>query len=207
MIVYVETNFVLELALEQGQHEACRELLDRAQGHPGNFELALPAFCVGEAYESWGRKLKQRDEARETAARAVEQVMRSAPYSARSKALRKMLDAVFLSVTEEQEQKLDRILGEVARAARLLPVAPAVLAQAQHSRKTRSFDRTQDALVYASVLSDLDAGGAPVRAAFVTKDRRDFHTNPDIRNDLRTRNCALMSRFSDARDFARSIHP
>ena len=76
MIVYVETNFLLELALLQPEHEECETLLDLAKEHPG-VELALPAFCIGEAYEAWGRKLRQRSKLQNDLTREINQLSRS----------------------------------------------------------------------------------------------------------------------------------
>jgi hypothetical protein len=49
LIVYAETNFVLELALLQEQSASCEQLL--AMAEQGTITLAVPAFCiVGERY-------------------------------------------------------------------------------------------------------------------------------------------------------------
>ena len=53
MRVYVESNFVLELVLEQEQHQACEEILTLAASR--TIELALPAFALIEPYESMVR--------------------------------------------------------------------------------------------------------------------------------------------------------
>lgn len=50
MDVYVETNFVLELALLQEQQESCQKLLDLAEA--GRINLILPAFSLTEPYET-----------------------------------------------------------------------------------------------------------------------------------------------------------
>lgn len=50
MIVYVETNFVLELALGQEQSDSCREILRLAQSE--NLSLAVPAYSLMEPYET-----------------------------------------------------------------------------------------------------------------------------------------------------------
>ena len=47
MKVYVETNFVLELALEQAQHAECEEILRLAESK--SVEIALPAFSFVES--------------------------------------------------------------------------------------------------------------------------------------------------------------
>ncbi|ADI64614.1 hypothetical protein [Trichormus azollae] len=50
MGVYVETNFVLELALLQEQQESCQQLLNLAES--GRINLILPAFSLTEPYET-----------------------------------------------------------------------------------------------------------------------------------------------------------
>lgn len=58
MDVYVESNFVLELALLQEQHESCQELLDLAQVK--QITLIVPAFSLAEPYETLIRNNKKR---------------------------------------------------------------------------------------------------------------------------------------------------
>ena len=54
MIVYVESNFILELAFLRTEHESCTALLDSGESH--ELRLALPAFSIGETYEGWVRR-------------------------------------------------------------------------------------------------------------------------------------------------------
>ncbi len=60
MIVYVKTNFVLELARLQEQHESCEELLNLASTN--KIKLVLPAFSITEARTALVRLAKQRVE-------------------------------------------------------------------------------------------------------------------------------------------------
>lgn len=46
MIVYIESNFVLELAYLQEEHESCTKILNLSEAD--NIELVIPAYCVGE---------------------------------------------------------------------------------------------------------------------------------------------------------------
>ena len=61
MIVYVESNFVLELAFLQEEHESCLELLSLSESE--DICLVLPAFSIGEPYEAWGTSLKAKTRA------------------------------------------------------------------------------------------------------------------------------------------------
>ncbi len=47
MIVYVETNFILELAFEQDQHQAVDEIIILAESNKIN--LAFPGFSISES--------------------------------------------------------------------------------------------------------------------------------------------------------------
>jgi hypothetical protein len=44
VITYVESNFILELAFRQEDHQSCESLLQLAE--VGSIQLVLPAFCV-----------------------------------------------------------------------------------------------------------------------------------------------------------------
>ena len=63
MIVYLESNFVLELAYLQEEHESAEEILKLAE--EDRIRLVLPAYSVGEPYDSWVRRSKQRTELHE----------------------------------------------------------------------------------------------------------------------------------------------
>jgi len=53
VIVYVETNFLLEIAYQQDECESCREIL--ALARQGRVALAVPAFSLIEARQTWLR--------------------------------------------------------------------------------------------------------------------------------------------------------
>ena len=52
MIVYVESNFVLELAFLQEQHESCNTIITLAES--SQVELVIPAFSIVEPLCSIG---------------------------------------------------------------------------------------------------------------------------------------------------------
>ena len=54
MIVYVESNFVLELAFRQEDCESSDNILQLAEA--GKIELMLPAYFLGEPYERLVRR-------------------------------------------------------------------------------------------------------------------------------------------------------
>jgi hypothetical protein len=192
IVVYVETNFILELTFLQEEHEQCRSLLRLAVQETG-IELALPAFCVAEAYEAFERKRRHRLELADRLRGELGQLARSKTYAARRKDFVELTD-LFRRSGEEQQRRLDRVLDEVLGVTRLLPLERMTTRKAVEYRKTRDLG-TQDALVYASVIEDLDAKKPP-RSCFITRNPKDF-ANPDIRDgDLADRGCTLLTNFT-----------
>jgi hypothetical protein len=58
MIVYVETNFVLEHALEQEECDTCAEIIGLASA--GQLRLVVPAFSLAEPHYAIYGKAKSR---------------------------------------------------------------------------------------------------------------------------------------------------
>ena len=54
MNVYVESNFVLELALLQEQSASCEEILGLCEA--GRVQLVVPAYSLAEPYETLVRR-------------------------------------------------------------------------------------------------------------------------------------------------------
>lgn len=52
MIVYVESNFVLEIALEQREASSAEAILGLAEN--GEIELAIPAVALAEPFSKLG---------------------------------------------------------------------------------------------------------------------------------------------------------
>lgn len=199
MIVYVETNFVLELALLQPEHEECETLLDLSKEHSG-MVLALPAFCIGETYEAWGRKFKQRTRLRDDLTREINQLSRSTPYRDQAKSLRELANRLLFETGEEERRRLDRTLGLILSSTHIIPLKADTIRNALQLQRTRSL-APQDAIVYASVLDHLT--NRPVGpCCFVTKNSKDF-LNPDIEEDLDGHDCKLLTSFENGLNYAR----
>ncbi len=200
MILYVETNFVIELALRQEEYQACRDLLSFVKEHSG-VQLALPAFCIGEAYEAGERKWTQRRQLHQNLLDEITQIQRSEPFRERSKELRE-LTGLLVESGEEQKRILDGLLKELLAVARVLPLDRQTFARAVDFQNTRDL-KPQDSIVYASVITDLEAHSGET-GCFVTKDRKDFFSNQDIQDELDRLNCKLLGKFANALGYARS---
>ena len=58
MNIYIESNFVLELALVQEQEASCENLLQVCEA--GRAKLIIPAYSLVEPYETLVRRHTQR---------------------------------------------------------------------------------------------------------------------------------------------------
>jgi hypothetical protein len=58
MNVYVESNFVLEHALQQEEYDSCSEIIQLAS--QGRITLLIPAFSLAEPHQAIAGKAKAR---------------------------------------------------------------------------------------------------------------------------------------------------
>lgn len=199
MILYVETNFIIELAFTQEEYDECRSILDLTKAQT-DIDLVLPVFCMGEAYEASVRKWRHRRELSNAVSTEVGQLGRSKPYRTRRGEFRKLTGLLVRSI-EDQQRGLEATLGEVLETARVLPLERATFERAMEYQKTRSL-QPQDSIVYVSVMTDLDEG-AGVPSCFITRNPEDF-ANPDIEDDdLARHGCKLLTSFRDGLGYVR----
>ena len=198
MIVYVESNFVLELAFLQEEHESCLELLSLSES--GDICLVLPAFSIGEPYEAWVRRSKQRRGLHEQLITAIHELSRSRPYQGSSDELPELTDLLLRS-DEEEKRRLDDTLQRILQTVGVIPIGLSIIRAAITFQESRSLS-PQDSIVYASILDHLTTASEELRS-FITKNSKDF-ANPDIENELTTYNCQLLTKFANGLGYVRS---
>lgn len=121
LILLVETNFVLELAFLQEDHERCRALLDLAKERPDHLELTLPASSVVEAYNRQIRRQRERLRSHELAIKKLDRLTRSDPYADAARETWWEISRLFLNSGEEERLRLEAILAHVYASASLIP--------------------------------------------------------------------------------------
>lgn len=198
MIVYVESNFVLELAFLQEEHESCLELLSLSES--GDICLVLPAFSIGEPYEAWVRRSKQRRGLHEQLITAIHELSRSRPYQGSSDEFQELTDLLRRSGDEEKLQ-LDDTLERILQTVAVIPIGLSIIRAAITFQKSLDLS-PQDSIVYASILDHLTTASEEPRC-FITKNSKDF-ANPDIENELTAYNCHLLTKFADGLGYVRS---
>jgi predicted nucleic acid-binding protein len=185
--VYVESNFVLEIVLEQEQHQACEAILTLAESR--TIELTLPAFALVEPYESVvrderdGKLLAQRLRASAT------QLQRTASIAADVPRLHDTGDLLIRAAQEAWTR-----FGDLR--ARLLDVAHLLALDAATIRETSQWIAEfgiglPDAVMLASVVADARAQPSP--SVFMNRNTKDFDN--DVKERLAQVDCQLLWSF------------
>ncbi len=199
MNVYVESNFVLELALVQEEHTSCEEILRLSER--GNARLVIPAYSFAEPYETLVRRRGQRKRLKDNLDEELKQLSRTATYSQRLSGFED-LTKVLIDSADGQDKRLAQLRARLLKAVEVIPLDVSILAAATRYRARHDLS-SQDSLVYASVLSHLPPSGAR-ESCFLNKNSKDFD-DPDIVAELKQYNCKLMPRFDDGHRYIRAV--
>ncbi len=191
MIVYVESNFVLELALLQEEHRSCEAIVSLAES--STIDLAVPAFSLFEPYEVWRRRTVERAELHERLIQEMRQLERTESYAKTVEGLRDPASILERSGSEDK-RRLDETLGRILDCAVVIPPERETLRDAIEFQSSLDLS-PQDSFVYASVMAHLSAA-PPGPKCFLNRDSRDFSI-PDIREGLGQYDCRLITSFAD----------
>lgn len=190
MIVYVETNFVLELALLQEEADSCEQILRLAEH--GHVRLVLPAFSLAEPFGAVDRRRSARNQAAEELKPPLRELRRTAPYRPHVEVIEPTLDVLLKRSSYDERDRLNDTWQRIAAIAEVVPLDADVLAAAALLRERFPLS-PQDAVVYASVRSHLERE-RPALSCFLTRNAHDFG-RPDIAADLRSFRCKVLPHF------------
>jgi predicted nucleic acid-binding protein len=193
LTLFVESNFVLEIALGQQDSTAAERLLILAE--QAQLELALPAFSLSEPFSTVTRQVRDRRNLVTEFNRHVRELDRSLPHQQDVAALRPMPDIV-TQIDQRELSRLDDTVRRLLAIAQLIPIDSAVFDAALAYRF--DFDlETPDAVVLAAVATDLRVRVRPGPHYFANRNSKDFSI-PGIQQLPRSLDCYLLDRFEEA---------
>jgi hypothetical protein len=199
MILYVETNFVMELAYEQASSSVCEDLI--ADFKAGRTRLVLPAFCLSEPLMTNVGHAKRKREFVDRLNIELTQLERTRRYRHLPGSVEEFRRGIIESIATEKA-KLDEVLVDLSSSVEIAPLTDAVFRRAIALQGAGTLEPPQDAIVLASVLEHL--AGTPAGAkCFVTSNSRDF-ASPDIEDELGRLECKLLFKFEDALGYTRA---
>ena len=195
MNVYVESNFVLELAFLQEQSTSCEEILRLAEA--GHIRLVVPAYALIEPYETVARKQNQRRRIKQDLDAELIQIARTKTHQRQLRGF-KDITALLVSAAHADTERLNEIRFRLIESADVISVDAAILSSADEHERKRNL-APHDALIYSAVLWHLDQTEA-LENCFLSRDRKDFDA-PAIVDQLAQHRCKLLPRFDSGHDY------
>ncbi len=204
MIVVVETNFIVELVLQQEQSRACENIVALCTSG-SHLRMVIPAFAVAEA----GMFLERRKGERRN---LVSELPVHARNMGRSKNLRRTTEIV-------EELRADLVQAELEEASRwldlrlrledevgIIPLTAATFAETISIQIGREIEQLPDAIVLASLKGfleeELRESGAHMPVLFVSKDN--VFGTPAVLKQLDALGCTYVNSFVNAEARIRS---
>jgi predicted nucleic acid-binding protein len=195
MIVVVESNFILELALEQ--EEAAEAEFMVALAACKLIRLVIPGCALFEPFETLVRRRKARRQLVEKLRSEVKQLARSGAFphiTARSEPLARSLE----ESVEVEASLLDAAIRRLVGIATVIPLSDQIVSASLEVRSR--FPLTpQDAVVFASVDQFLREQGEGTKV-FANRNSADFADGP-VEEYFQERDCRLFWTFADALQF------
>ena len=197
MITYVESNFPLELARQQEESQEVEQLLQFAEA--GRIELVFPQLAVGEPFGALDRYANERNRFLGDLQRQLSELSRSLPHQSvvtDTQPLVTTLTRLRRDETDRLEEAIDRMLG----CGRSIPLDASIFRDARAAEQRLDLS-PQDAIVFATVATDLAARPGGGESCFVSRNPKDF-TNAKL--ELSQSGCRYIAKFADALSFLRS---
>jgi hypothetical protein len=191
MNVYVESNFVLEQALEQEQCESCDRLIGMASAR--SLQLVIPAFSLAEPHGTLLNKKNARSRLENDLRPQLRELARSRAYREVSANFEELAD-LLTSSAERERAGLQRTIELLLKAAQVIPLDSSVLDMAGDMEASYELS-AQDSIVLASVMSHL-AKTKPDESCFLNRNTRDFD-HPGVRKILDEFGCKFFGRFDE----------
>jgi hypothetical protein len=117
MILYIESNFVLEIVLAQEQASHAEQLLSLTEAHA--IELAVPEFSINEPFSTLARRSNERNQLSALLSKELTQLNRSThgqPLASRLYSVPNDL----VQIQQRERDELDRVVATLLRVGRIM---------------------------------------------------------------------------------------
>jgi len=193
--VYIESNFVLELAFLQEQSSSCEEILRLAEG--AHIRLVVPAYALIEPYETLVRRRRDRQHIDRELSKELQQIARNEEFKSQLEGFRD-ITALLLRAVDEDEKRLKSVRAKLLQFARVIPMETSVLRAAENYEDAQELS-PQDAHIYSAVLAHLRQTEDRV-SCFLNRNRKDFD-DPALVDELTSYGCKLLPSFDRGREY------
>lgn len=191
LTVSLESNFILELALDQEQAAAASAILARAES--GEVELAFPAFSLSEPFATVIQRARRRDHFVSTVNEQLRELRRSPYHEDEIEPLTRIPAAIEL-INAREIERLVEIVERTLAIATLIPTDLPVFRQAMTLRREHDLS-VPDSIIYAAVITHLSKNRTSGPHSFINKNFKDFQ-DPAIIDTLSNLSCTFLPSFS-----------
>lgn len=197
MIVYVETNFVLELAYLRPTSDHCQRLLELARD--GTISLVVPVFALIEARFAWQRNVRRRNRLHSDVRAELGELSRSRPLTDIASQSQAFV-AALIDTAEQDRGRLESAVEDLLQQATVLPTEPKIVTNARAAEILWDLS-PQDSVIFMTVLDHAERNlGLKL---FVTQNANDFRV-PQIEEELTRHGCKLLFAFDVAEAYVRN---
>src|SRR5579864_3261109 len=149
MIVYVESNFVLEIALGQEEAPAAETILAFAETH--KLELCCPGFALSEPFATVTGRGRKREDLGKSLTGTLRELRRSKPHEEVVSELQSV-PAILTNIANKEFSLLQSTVKRLLHVSKLIELNSAIYEQAIGYQFFFGLS-PQDSFIYASVIS------------------------------------------------------
>lgn len=197
MITYVESNFVVEMALEQEQMTPVQAILDLAENK--QIKLIFPNFVFSEPFERIMREVRERNVLHSSLVNSLSNLQRSEPH----KNIVRDMEPLIRILKEASYRQIALLHSTFER---LLSVGECINISADHFKNVLTYQQKlylspQDSIIYATIVEDLQARPKAEKKCFLSRDRKGFDQSSIIKSALNVHTCRYIGSFRQGLDY------
>ncbi len=202
MVVYVESNFVLEIALRQRQAPAAEAILALAE--QDILRLAIPSVALVEPYSKLGYRHDKRQGLLNSWTATLREAQEIGLPAAQQGVVREFRQLLMDSanLVQQEYESLQAVVDRIVAKSAILELNASTLGQASLYRNEYGLDHI-DSLIYAAIIADLRQGLSLGPSCFVSRDKSGFALS-DISAELASYQSRYISTFSNGLTFIHS---
>lgn len=190
MIVYLDTNFLLEIAFGQEQEMHAKEIMKLAVD--GKIELVCPCFVLIEPY--W--TIKNRDSNRKQLLKSIELELQQQKRSLNNSIEIGNLTNAHMSITNigiKEGNAYNDILNKVLEIGTFIDITKDTFISSLTYSSSYGLG-PQDALIYSAIISDMKKQSSGALKCFLSRNSKDFDMDA-LKRELSEYNCRYFTNF------------
>lgn len=180
MVVYIESNFILEIVLKQKYAIPAETILQLAEN--GKIELVFPSFALGEAFARITKRERVLVKIKKEWAEVIEN-----------------LTIQVTDITKREGDRLWTIVDRLIEAGTSIETNKTCFKGALEYQK-RGVLKPQDSIIYSAVLTHIKGRSRAKPKCFINSNYKDFK-RPDIRDELNSYNCQYEQNFAQGLNY------